>query len=230
MKKTVLIGASLVLATSILGACGKESSTSASGETNQNISMSQVSNISINGKKLSKKDIKQYKKNYMQDTYKKMNLDTQSVIKNIALEEEMLKDLGFTQEQLDKKYAEIVDFVEKDKSKGDIDVIPQGYFLHQTLSKAYAKKYLGNDTTMKKTYNSLKGEDKKNFGQLSDSVLYDKENNSKMIDLDANYYRLYLVANKNKVVDVTKYQQDLLDKADVKGIKLSKLTPNETIF
>ncbi|NGY88639.1 hypothetical protein F6Y05_37240 [Bacillus megaterium] len=50
MKKTVLIGASLVLATSILGACGKESSTSASGETNQSISMPEVSNISINGK------------------------------------------------------------------------------------------------------------------------------------------------------------------------------------
>jgi len=41
---------------------------------------------------------------------------------------------------------------------------------------------------------------------------------------------LYYVPDKNKVVDVKAYQQDLLDKADVKGINLSKLKADETIF
>ncbi|MGF9891068.1 hypothetical protein ABEX78_20640 [Priestia megaterium] len=228
MKKPVLIGASLVLATSILGACGKESSTAASGEnSNKQIALLQISNIKVNGVQLSEKDVTKYKKEYMsEDTYKKLNRDTQSVIKNMILKEALMKDLGVSQDDLDKEYQRSVESVKKDPQ---LVVSSKSMILYKSFSKAYAKKYLSDEATINKVADTLKGEDKKNFINNTAAVGYAKDEPG-MYNLLENFYILYYVANKQKVTDVLKYQQDLLDKADVKGIKLSKLKADETIF
>lgn len=229
MKKTVLIGTSLVLATSIsiLGACGKESTSASGGNANQQIALSQVSNITVNGVQLSEKDVTKYKKEYMsEDTYKKLNRENQSVIKNMILKEALMKDLGVSQEDLDKEYEASVESVKKDPQ---LVVSPKSMILHKSFSKAYAKKYLSDEATINKVADTLKGEDKKNFITNTAAVEYAKDEPG-MFNLLENFYILYYVANKQKVTDVLKYQQDLLDKADVKGIKLSKLKADETIF
>ncbi|NGY88640.1 hypothetical protein F6Y05_37245 [Bacillus megaterium] len=146
MKKTVLIGvSSLVLATSVLAGCGKESSTVASGGTSQTISMSQVSKVTVNGDQLSEKELKQYIKEYMEikeSNILDLNLDTQSAIKNIALRDALLKDLGMTQEQFDKSFDENYKFTTEQNKKDPsrkITVQSKGLFLHQTLGGEYAK-------------------------------------------------------------------------------------------
>ncbi|QJX80446.1 hypothetical protein [Priestia megaterium] len=232
MKKPVLIGASLVLATSIsiLGACGKES-TSASGESsNQQIALSQVSKVTVNGKRLSEKEVKQYKDEYMQDTRKKLTQDNQSVIKNIILKEELMKDLGVTQEQLEKEFSLNAERV-KNGPKG-VTVSSKGLILHESLVKAYAKKYLSSDDTLRTLSDSFKGEKKESFISMTDMIPEDKDTPG-TYNLPFNYYNLFLFyngANKHNEAEVLKYQQNLLEKADVKGIKLSKLKTGEAIF
>lgn len=227
MKKPVLIGASLVLATSIsiLGACGKES-TSASGETNQSISLFQASNVSINGKQISKKEIEQYKKEYMEDSYKKLNRDTQSVIKNMILKEALMKDLNVTDKQIDEEFQT---HIEKSKEAG-LNPGTKSYILHSALAKAYALKYLNNEETVNKVLNTLEGKKREEFITNTTSALEHHREDTYKPNLIFNFYMLYFMADHNKVVDVKAYQQDLLDKADVKGIKLSKLKADETIF
>ncbi|MFB8424784.1 hypothetical protein ACFC4S_22480 [Priestia megaterium] len=231
MKKPVLIGASLVLATSILGACGKESSTAASGESlNQQIALSQVSKVTVNGKQLSEKEVKQYKEEYMQDTRKKLTQDNQSIIKNITLKEELMKDLGVTQEQLEKEFSLNVERV-KNGPKG-LSVSSKGLILHESLVKAYAKKYLSDDNTLKTLSDSFKGDKKKSFISNTSMIPGDKKTPG-TYNLPFNYYNLFLFyngANKHNEAEVLKYQQNLLNKANVKGIKLSKLKTEEAIF
>lgn len=226
MKKPVLIGASLVLATSILGACGKESSTAASGGDNQNITQSQVSNVTINGKALNEKEIEQYKKEYMQDSYKKLNRDTQSVIKNMVLKEALMKDLNVTDKQIDEEVQTNIEQSKKYKLKP----ATKSFILHSALAKGYSLKYLNNEKTVNEVTDTLKGKEKEDFITNYASALKAHRDDIYTANLIQNYYMLYYVADKNKVVDVKAYQQDLLNNADVKGIKLSKLKSDETIF
>ncbi|MEM4992522.1 hypothetical protein WKH56_08275 [Priestia sp. SB1] len=238
MKKTVLIGvSSLVLATSVLAGCGKESSTAASGGSSQTISMSQVSKVTVNGDQLSEKELKQYIKDYMEikeSNILDLNLDTQSAIKNIALRDALLKDLGMTQEQFNKNYDENLKFLKELKKRDPNDkatIQSKGLYLHQTLGGEYAKKYLLNDSTLKKLSNSVNGEEKKAYDQLFQTVKADMKNNrgnSKLTFFDA--YSLYYVAQKYEVVDMLKYQQKQINKSSVKGIKLTKLKDDEVML
>ena len=197
------------------------------GNANQQIAVSQVSNITVNGVQLSEKDVTKYKEEYMsEDTYKKLNRDTQSVIKNMILKEAIMKDLGVSQDDLNKEYEEGVKSVKKDPQL----VVPQkSMVLYRSFSKAYAKKYLSDEATINKVANTLKGEDKKNF-ITNTAVIKSAKDEPGMFNLLNNFYILCYMANKQKVTDVLKYQQELIDKADVKGIKLSKLKADETIF
>ncbi|MDU9694059.1 hypothetical protein O0Q50_23025 [Priestia aryabhattai] len=238
MKKTVLIGvSSLVLATSVLAGCGKESSTAASGGTSQTISMSQVSKVTVNGDQLSEKELKQYIKEYMEikeSNILDLNLDTQSAIKNIALRDALLKDLSMTQEQFDKSFDENYKFTTEQNKKDPsrkITVQSKGLFLHQTLGGEYAKKYLLNDTTLEKLSNSIKGEDKQPYKELLKVVKADMKTNpdsSKLTFFDA--YSLYYLAQKYEVVDMLKYQQEQINKSSIKGIKLTKLKDDEVML
>lgn len=214
MKKIVLGIASLTLATSILGACGKDDSASKAGaEEKQEASSVSVSDVTINGKKLSNTDIQQYKDEYMKNSIKGKSKSTEAVIKNMALKDALMKDLGVTQEQLDKGYKDTVEAV-KNGPKG-VAIPSEGLYMHQTLAKEYAKKHLSDDATVKKVYNSLKDEEKKGFP---------------IEMLKADYYRLYYLAEYYKVDDALKYQQDLLKKSDVKGMDVTNLKANETIL
>ncbi|NGY88799.1 hypothetical protein F6Y05_38105 [Bacillus megaterium] len=141
MKKPVLIGASLVLATSILGACGKESSTA--NAENQKITQSQVADITLNGERLSNKKIKEYREEYMQaGKYVGMNKDTQAVIKHMILKDGMMKDLGVTQKDIDNIYEKAVkDGAPSVKLDGK-KVVAKGVVLEMVFEDAYGKKYL----------------------------------------------------------------------------------------
>lgn len=214
MKKIVLGIASLTLATSILGACGKDDTSSkTSAETTQETSALSVSDVTINGKKLSNADVQQYKDEYMKNLIKGKSKSTEATIKNIALKDALMKDLGVTQEQIDKEYNTALEVVKKGP-KG-VTAPSKGMVLHQTLAKAYAEQKLSDDSTVQKVYDTLKDEEKKGFSKEM---------------LASDYYRLYFIAKNNKVVDVVKYQQDLLKKSNVKGLDVNNLQGNETIL
>jgi hypothetical protein len=162
----------------------------------------------------------------MQDSYKKLNRDNQSVIKNMILKEALMKDLNVTDKQINE---ELQTNIEKSKKDG-LTPATKSYILHSALAKAYALKYLNNDETAKKVLNTLEGKQKEDIKLNVISVLESHREDTYKPNLIYNYYMLYYVADHNKVVDVKAYQQDLLDKVDVKGIKLSKLKADETIF
>ncbi|MEM4992680.1 hypothetical protein WKH56_09065 [Priestia sp. SB1] len=224
MKKPVLIGASLVLATSILGACGKESSTA--NAENQKITQSQVADITLNGERLSNKKIKEYREEYMQaGKYVGMNKDTQAVIKHMILKDGMMKDLGVTQKDIDNIYEKAVkDGAPSVKLDGK-KVVAKGVVLEMVFEDAYGKKYLStSSTTDSLAKKKMTKEDEKGFKNHISTMKEDHPIG------DYSYVYLFYLAQKYDLMDTDKYQQDLLNKADIKGVKLPKLKTDEIIF
>lgn len=223
MKKTVLIGASLVLATSILGACGKESSTA--NAENQKITQSRVADITLNGEHLSNKKIKEYKKEYVIfGKYGNMNANTELLIKHMALKDAMMKDLGLTQRDIDTQYEKALKEGSPSTTVNGKKIIAKGLVLEIAFDEAYAKKYLSNKDTIDKL-SKIKVE--KNDQEFLENVVKQKETKNKD---DIYLLNLQYLAQKYKVTDTFKYQQNLLNKADIKGVDLPKLKEVEVII
>jgi hypothetical protein len=172
----------------------------------------EVAVLELKGKQVSQEDLDTYKEEYLSHLPDYKNLSQVKVITHYVLKNELMKYVELSEEEVDSEYKKILE-VETEEGVGKIS---RGEYALNMIKEKYAQKDLAtSEEKLQEIYEKLSDSEKSSIPFETFKERFDY---------------VYEAATYYKVIDTLPLQKELLEKADIQGIKSLEVTDDITIL